>query len=173
MNLSFNLVETTLEDGGSDNPIFTTIFDIMYDAQVFDNLLHDDISVENIYEGMKSLTIIQVGIDGEFSGVFSLEDLGEHCGKRVVEAHAYLMPSKRSHSKLLIEEMINFIFANTSFDSIITSVSDKYPLIQRFIKMSGFQDFMHREDIVSFDGIKYGMNYFVHERKDIPIVKID
>lgn len=165
MTLDFHLVET------EENPVFENIMDIMYDQQVFNRLIHDDICMEDIYQGMKTLTLIQVGVDGTFAGLFSLEDLGEHVGKRVVEVHAYLVPSMRRYSKMLIEEMINFIFANTSFDTIITSVSDRYPTILRFIKMAGFQEFMHREDIMSFGGERFGMHYLFHERLDIPIIQ--
>lgn len=145
-----------------------TLAQVLIDSQVFENLIHDDTSLPLVLDNLEPLLMLQVGVDGAFAGFFSLEDLGTFAGKRVVEVHAFILPSMRKYSLILLKEMRNFIFANTSFSSIVTNVSDRYEATHRFLKFVGFKDFLHRPDVVTYNGEQFGMHYLFLEKEGVP-----
>lgn len=145
-----------------------TMITVLNDHKVFDNLLHDDVSLPQLLDALDPLLLLQIAVDGEFAGFFSLEDLGTYAGKRVVEVHAFILPHMRKYSLILLKEMRNFIFANTSFSSIVTNVSDRYEATHRFVKFVGFKDFLHRPDVVTYNGEQFGMHYLFLEKEEVP-----
>lgn len=130
-------------------------------GELVSGVKHDDVEYEDILEALvKHPFLVQAGIDGELAGFFSVDDLGKPLGRSTVEIHAYLFPHMRRFSIALLKDFKEWLFEVGQFETIVTSVPDKYPHIQRLMGMLGFKELTRQEDALKFDGISYGMTYF-------------
>lgn len=143
------------------------IIAVLLDHNVFEGVLHDGVCVEDVLAELDSHLLVQVGVNGEFAGFFSLEDLGTFAGKRCVEVHAYLLPHMRKYSLMLLGQFRDFIFGTTSFDVIMTSAYSNLRHVHLLLKRVGFTDFTEREDVTTFNGVSVNQkHYYLNKTED-------
>lgn len=143
----FDLIKTAVEDYGT-----------------FERLLHDDTSVEEIWCNLEDALLIQVSVDGEFAGFFSLEDVSI-LKRRVCEVHAFIVPKMRKYSLQIMKDFKNYLFDVSPFQSILTQTSTSLPAMDRVLKMVGFHYFDERKDTHSFNSVSYDSHFFFIDKE--------
>jgi len=137
-----------------------TLETILSDSGVFDNLLTDGVIVEDVLDSLREEScLIQIAVDHQFAGFFSVEDMGTFCDRRVAQVHAYIMPSHRRYSLMLLREFRNWLFSNTSFSTIVTQTTSYLPYIDRVLRLVGFKQFDTRHATHQYNGVKYDSHY--------------
>lgn len=126
----------------------------------FKNLVHDECTERDWIEYlMKHPYIFQIAIGGEFAGLFMVDDLGLVCNVPTCEIHAFILPHMRKYSKSFLKAFAEFIFTNTNFDVITTSVPDHTKYVIKLLKSIGFN--VLGEDTTQFkrNGVDIKMSY--------------
>lgn len=138
----------------------------MLEVGMFDNLVHDDNTVEDIVNSLATNyeVLFQISYEHEFGGMFTVEDLGTICGKRTVEIHAFIMPHLRKYSQDFLLVFANFIFNNTGFEVIVTSVPEHCFKVGKFLKRIGFQEIGHVTDQYKINGELLGVTHFALQK---------
>lgn len=122
---------------------------------------HDDVEYDEIIQQLvEHPMLVQAGINGELAGFFSVDDLGSPMGRATVEIHAYLFPHMRRFSIDLLKDFKEWLFEVGGYETIVTSVPDKFPHIKRVLGMLGFKELTHKDNVLKYEGVSYGMTYF-------------
>lgn len=123
------------------------VWDNIKDTDLILNLLHDEIDINNIYEYLKDNTILGGFINNIFIGFFSLEFMGN-----IVEGHSYTLKDFRNQSRLFLNKAIGYVFINYNVTKIITTVTEDYKYISRFLRLSRFKEIETKNKVMSKNG---------------------
>lgn len=137
---------------------FKDVSQLFYQTGVFDNLVHDDCTEDDIMTCLSSHNaLFQVSYGGEFGGMFKVEDLGTICGFNTCEIHAFIIPYMRRYSIRFLKAFAQFIFEVSSFDTIVTTVPDNTKYVIKVLKMIGFKEINWSLTGFKKDGKELGM----------------
>lgn len=160
-----NTRPSSLTDGViSIQPVefFTDVAPLFYKMGIFDNLVHDTVSEEDIMISLKEHNhIFQISYGSEFGGMFTVEDCGTVLGKKVLEVHAFIIPYMRKHSKEFLKAFAQFIFSETSCDSIITSVPEHCAKVGRLLQFIGFKELGFIPEQYTRNGVSLGVTHYI------------
>lgn len=141
---------------------FNTVKQVFEGSGTFDNLIHDDITEQDILDTLSVHNgLFQISKGNEFAGFFSVDDLGLVCDKRVCEVHAYILPYMRRYSKDFLKVFADFIFELSNFDNIVTSVPEYCFLVGKVIKKIGFEELFYRENQYIKGQVTYGITHYI------------
>lgn len=141
---------------------FSDVAPLFYKMGIFDNLLHDDITEEDIMLSLKDHQyLFQISFGSEFGGMFTVEDCGIVLGKKIVEVHAFIIPYMRKHSKEFLKSFAQFIFSETSYDSVITSVPEHCAKVGRLLQFIGFKELGFIPEQYKRNGVTMGVTHYI------------
>ena len=132
---------------------------------VFDSLLHDDNTTEDIVDELTRLFTVSITIKGNFIGLFTLEDKGLFNGQPAIEAHAYILPSYRRYSMKALRKIRDWSLDTAQHKVLLTLVPDYCEPYRAVIERIGFKEFIHESNLVKKDGIDYGATYYYYINK--------
>lgn len=141
---------------------FNILHSSVYDGQhLFDNLVHDDCT-ENDWKDFLSQheNLYQIGKDGVFGGFFMVDDMGEPCGVKTCEVHAFILAGMRKFSTSFLKHFAQFIFVNTQFDAIVTTVPNHTPHVGKLLKSIGFKYMGEEQTQFKRNGSNIHMTYY-------------
>lgn len=126
----------------------------------FKNLVHDECTEQDWIQYLMSHPyILQISIGGEFAGIFMVDDLGEVCKVLTCEIHAFILPHMRKYTTSFLKAFAEFIFTNTNFDIIMTTVPDHTKYVIRTLKSIGFKVLGSEKTQFTRNGEDINMNY--------------
>lgn len=123
------------------------VWDSIKDTDLILNLLHDEIEINDIYIYLKDNTILGGFINNVFIGFFSLEFMGN-----IVEGHSYTLKDFRNQSRFFLNKAIEYVFTNYDVTKIVTTVTEDYIYISRFLRLSRFKEVKTKSKIMSKNG---------------------
>ena len=118
---------------------FGTVKGFYKDSTIFENLVLNGVTVEDIYDYLEESDIYSVYLSNKFLGFFSVDGS---------EIHAYILEEERKNSKNVLLEMMDYSFNTLGLPYIITYVWSNYDYILRFLKMLGFTHIFTEECVV-------------------------
>lgn len=141
---------------------FADIMPVLEGHGLVDNLVHDDITVQEIWLQISEKEyMFQIAQSGEFGGFFTLDDRGVIAGCRTLEIHAFILPYMRRYSKEFLKYFAQFIFEMTDFDCIMTSVPEHCYKVGRLLKFIGFKEIGFIPEQYKLKGEDKGVTYYI------------
>lgn len=116
-------------------------------SSLFTNILYDGFTEDDLYTHFTESRVFAAHNGCDFIGLFTLSDVGNNC----VESHAYILGEYRKYSIKALKRMIDEIF-EMGYDRILTTVTDDYRYIVRFLKLTGFKLDSVLEDFIEKGG---------------------
>lgn len=135
---------------------------IFAEKDFFKNLVHDECTETDwINYLMNHPYLFQVSIGGEFAGLFMIDDLGEVCNIKTCEIHAFILPHMRRYSTQLLKSFAWFVFTESEFDAITTTVPDHTKYVIKLLKSIGFVVLGNDKTQFKRNGQDINMSYLV------------
>lgn len=137
---------------------FDSVKNYYKNSSIFENLVLNGVTVEDIYDYLEESDIYSVyADDNRFLGFFSVD-----CN----EIHAYILESERKYSKSILLEMMGYSFNILNLNYILTYVREDYDYVLRFLKMLGFMHVYTEEDIVISEGDNFDLYHLILNKED-------
>lgn len=131
---------------------FSKVLPYYKDSDVFNNLILNGITIDDIYEYLEESSIYSVYTDNTFLGFFSVDGN---------EIHAYILEEFRNKSSIILKGMMSYAFNELDLKFIITYVRSDVSYIARFLKMLGFSLVFKEEGVINKQDNVYDLYHLI------------
>lgn len=137
---------------------FDSIKHYYKDSSVFENLVLNGATIDDIYDYLEESDIYSVySEDNKFLGFFSVD---------TNEIHAYILESERKYSKNILLKMMDYSFNTLDLNYILTYVWGNYNYIMRFLKMLGFKHVYTEEGLINSEDGNFDLYHLILNKED-------
>lgn len=136
---------------------FSQVSHYFKDSSIFENLILNGNTLNDIYEYLDSSSIYSVYSDNAFLGFFSVEGN---------EIHAYILEEFRNKSSIILKGMMDYAFNELDLNFIVTYVRSDVYYIVRFLKILGFSLIFKEYNVVNKEDGDYDLYHLLLTKEE-------